>query len=315
MNYLIIKEMFDDEGWIRYNRKIAKVYGANAAILFGYLMEQDIYWGKNRESFKKQLRYEYSGEFFQSRDQIEEQVCITCNEQRSAEKTLTGSKDSEGVNTLIPLITVTLKPIKFGERQGRINYYKINEEQVVEFFNMGLLKNSTIDNIETQPSMVEKPHSNKNRYNKNIYNKNSSSTTSSAKAVKEHASVPVPAVAGGVEDLYHKYLPEVKIRKSDKLALAKLDQQKLVAYIPYLPLFDDPFWNSSTSTKQPCMLPAVWQALEKFVEGFPYSSAFQTACKKLKKTGIDVDQIIEDAENNSQGKQILINMILKGETE
>lgn len=159
---------------------------------------------------------------------------------------------------------------------------------------------------DNQPFSTE--YSN-NTNNNNTNNKNSS-TTSSAKAVKEHASVPVPAVAGGVEDLYNKYLPEVKIRKSDRLVLAKLDQDKLTAYIPYLPYFDDPFWNSATSTKQPCMLPAVWQALEKFVEDFSNTSAFHTLCKELKRQGIDVESIIEQAETVTKGKQEIIRRYL-----
>lgn len=115
-----------------------------------------------------------------------------------------------------------------------------------------------------------------------------------------------------IELLYKKYLPNVKIRNADRKAIDELDKEKLTAYIPYLPFFDDPFWNSAKSTKQPSMLPAVWSALEKFVDNFPYSAQFVRLCKDLKHKGIDTDFIINEAESLAEGKLEIIKRYIIG---
>ncbi len=170
MDYSIIKEMFDDDGWIKYNKKIAKVYGSSAAILFGYLVSQDIYWGKMTEEFEKQTGYPYAGEFFQSREQIEEQTSLTPHEQRTAEKALMSDKK-------MLLVNVISKPIKLPYMIGRINYYSLNQKGIIKFFEGGSLKNCTRGRQKSEREVVKKVHSNKTISNKTISNKSSSTTT------------------------------------------------------------------------------------------------------------------------------------------
>lgn len=123
----LLKLFYDDAGWIKFSKKIATEKGALGAILFGYLLSQEIYWDKNRDSFKKQMGYEYSGEFFQSREQIQEQTGLTPHEQRTAEKQI------EGFLVKVP------KPIK----NGRINFFRLNYNTIGKFFDDGSSKNLT----------------------------------------------------------------------------------------------------------------------------------------------------------------------------
>lgn len=141
-----------------------------------------------------------------------------------------------------------------------------------------------------------------NTNNKNTKDNNSSTTKAESKA---ELLAPVSRQQH-LTTLYNKYIPGIKLRKSDVEVLAKLD--KVEEYIPYLPYFDEKYWN--TTTKHPSVLPHIYTQLQTFVRNFTNTSAFHILCKELKKQGVDIDSIIDQADTPAKGKQEIVRRYL-----
>src|SRR6056297_1700997 len=86
--YEAVKQLFDSTGWVRYHKKIAKSVGPLAAIMLGQLIDKSIYWEKNKENFKRLTGQDFTGEFFHTREDIEEDTALSAHEQRKAEQIL-----------------------------------------------------------------------------------------------------------------------------------------------------------------------------------------------------------------------------------
>lgn len=87
MESSLILAAFDNSGWIRYNKKISLLYGLEASVMLGFLIDKYIYWsGYDKGSTKS--RYEvvtgeaFDGEFFCIREDIEDELGISAHIQR-----------------------------------------------------------------------------------------------------------------------------------------------------------------------------------------------------------------------------------------
>ncbi len=114
----IIKEMFDTAGWIRYNKRIARMFSIEASIMFGELVSAASYWEANSAKYSALTGTEYDGTFFHTRDKIEENTALSAFLQRKGEKQLVDAG----------FIRVEKKGLPSK------NYYTIIDENVIEFF-------------------------------------------------------------------------------------------------------------------------------------------------------------------------------------
>jgi len=87
MENSLILAAFDSSGWIRYNKKISLLYGLEASVMLGFLIDKYIYWsgydkGSSRTRFEVVTGKLFEGEFFCIREDIEDELGISAHIQR-----------------------------------------------------------------------------------------------------------------------------------------------------------------------------------------------------------------------------------------
>lgn len=143
-----ILQLLASRNYIALNKDLIKLLGLEEAIIFGELASEHSYWVE-REQIE-------DGYFYSTIENIEEHTTLSAHKQRKALKNL------QNMN----LIDVKVKGIPAKR------YIKINEEQVIEFFNDQLLKNLTTRNKKNKELDKKDFNGNNNITNKNITNKN-----------------------------------------------------------------------------------------------------------------------------------------------
>lgn len=153
----MITDLLSTDGFIIYNKKLARTIGTNQAILLGYLCAEYNFYSSN-----SQLD---NGMFFCTREKIKYNTGLTETEQRTATKKL---KD-------LGIIESEIKgmPSK--------TYYKINESNIYsvlsseETLQQGLRNpnNKTLENLTTRSKEssqhdIRNPHTNNNNINNNL---------------------------------------------------------------------------------------------------------------------------------------------------
>lgn len=298
MSKEVLLSAFDSQDWVKYNKKISKLCGLEAAVMLGNLIDKYLYWKRNTESYEKTIGHPFDGSFFDTRENIENDIGISAHLQRKGESALV----EKGI---LSIVRTKAKQEDCKTVNTYIIHFDILENILstnIQDVNIPNLKPLILQNQNCSYSDVNRFDANKNKQNNNKLNNNSSTTKAESKA---ELSAPVSRQQH-LTTLYNKYIPGIKLRKSDIQVLESLD--KVEEYLPYLPYFDEKYWN--TTTKHPSILPHVWIQLQSFVENFTNTSAFHTLCKELKRQGVDVESIIEQAETISKGKQEIVRRYL-----
>lgn len=146
-----ILQLIASRNFITVNKDLIKTLGLEEAVLFGELCSEYDYWEK-----QEQLK---DGYFFSTIENIENNTTLSEHKQRKALEKL---KKLNIIETKVMGI-----PAK--------RYIKINEEQVLEFFNGKFLKNLgtetlKIQELDTQNLSGNNNITNNNQLNNNIFN-------------------------------------------------------------------------------------------------------------------------------------------------
>lgn len=110
----LLGDMFDSSGWIKYNKRVARMMGVEASIMLGELLSARTYWENRSRSSKKG----FVGEFFHMRQYIKNNTSLTDHLQRKGEDILIEAR----------FITRTKKGLPSK------NHYTINDKVVYDFF-------------------------------------------------------------------------------------------------------------------------------------------------------------------------------------
>lgn len=160
---MMITDLLSTDGYIMYNKKLARCIGVNPSILLGYLCsEYNFYYNTDRLE---------NDMFYCTREKIKYNTGLTETEQRTAIKKL------KEHNILIMLLKGI--PAK--------TYYKINEDEILKIFSSKesdkeslqqdvdirnhedvLLKNISPSDKESLQQDIRNPNTNNNIYNKPI---------------------------------------------------------------------------------------------------------------------------------------------------
>ena len=251
----MITDLLNTDGFIIYNKKLARTIGTNPAILIGYLCSEYNFYASNGLLD--------NGMFFCTREKIKYNTGLTETEQRTATKKL---KE-------LGIIETELKgmPSK--------TYYKINESQINIFFSsketsqQGLRNpnNKTLGNLTTSPKETSQhdlrnPHTINNIYNNLKQNTKDNIKKNSKKSYVSNIIIET-CLKNDIEDdksieLIEQFLTEMKIKTKNAIEanIAKVAEQKYVTikklidlaysrnykYIPEVSWLDDNKSNYSS---------------------------------------------------------------------
>ena len=200
----MITDLLSTDGFIIYNKKLARIIGTNSAILLGYLCSEYNFYSSNGQLDK--------GMFFCTREKIKFNTGLTETEQRTAIKKL---KD-------LGIIESELKgmPSK--------TYYKINESNISsvlsseETLQQGLRNphNKTLENLTTRSKEssqhdIRNPHTN-NNINNNLKQNTKDNIKKNSK--KDFSKLVIEiCLKNDIEDdksieLIEQFLTEMKIK-------------------------------------------------------------------------------------------------------
>lgn len=201
----MITDLLSTDGFIIYNKKLARTIGTNPAILLGYLCSEYNFYSSNGQLD--------NGMFFCTREKIKYNTGLTETEQRTATKKL---KE-------LGIIETELKgmPSK--------TYYKINETNINVFLSseetvqQGLRNpnNKALENLTTRPKESSR-HDIRNPYtNNNINNNLKQNTKDNIKKISKKADtskiIIETCLKNDIEDdksieLIEQFLTEMKIK-------------------------------------------------------------------------------------------------------
>ncbi len=233
----IIKEMFDTAGWIRYNKRIARMFSIEASIMFGELVSAASYWESNADRYCALTGTEFDGTFFHTRDKIQENTALSAFLQRKGEKQLVDAG----------FIRVEKKGLPSK------NYYTIIDENVIEFFETDTIDGNKSKNLTTVKSQNARLYSHRIDANKNrvirTNKKNSSSTTTANAAHFLSPRKTILAMPPEKQEFCRKYEKEwlkhnrnleFPLKHSDITSLNKIkDIEDAAKYIPVLWSLDE----------------------------------------------------------------------------
>lgn len=156
--------LLSTDGYIIYNKKLAKLYGIESAVLIGELCAEHCYYSKTNNLTE-------DGGFYSTQDNIEANTTLNSYAQRKAMKVLQDAN------------IVKVKRIGLPAR----NYYYINNEQLLNIFSEDF-EDPNVKSLNTEKSRssnfkeldLQNLNINNNKINNNKINKSSNTTSNSS---------------------------------------------------------------------------------------------------------------------------------------
>lgn len=204
----ILRNTLANDGFIMVNKHLIKSVGLEASALLG-----DLY---SKESYFKQRGELYYGSFFNTRENIQNDLGLTPHQQRKAEQKLIDAG----------MLKVESKPQIINGKAicRKVNYYTLNHKNILDVMNKDIdtrtLKSLTSDNqdIEQQQYPINNTQVNNNHLNNNRENK-----------METLGEPRIPVIHKGETRVYNEWLMN-DMKKWETSQMEKMEQMRMEYY-------------------------------------------------------------------------------------